>query len=93
MRFIGIFGGDQIRGRIEFVPRKLLRQPRNRLRRRRVLAGTWLCATGFSSIPKIGSPVTRFNTYMYPTLPVCASTGTVCPLMRTSISVGPGGRS
>jgi hypothetical protein len=55
--------------------------------------GTSLCGTGRSSIPKIGSPVTRSKMKSSDILVITATAGTVRPFRRTSMSVGAAGMS
>ena len=55
--------------------------------------GTVLCGTGRSSMPKIGSPVTRSKMNSRPILLICATAGIVLPFRVTSISVGAAPRS
>jgi hypothetical protein len=55
--------------------------------------GTPLCGTGRSSMPKIGSPVTRSKMKTSDIFVITATAGVVLPLRVTSTSVGAAGTS
>ena len=55
--------------------------------------GTVLCGTGRSSMPNIGSPVTRLKMKSKPIFVICATAGIVLPFRVTSINVGCAPRS
>src|SRR5262245_37692790 len=55
--------------------------------------GISLCGTCRSSIPNIGSPVTRLKIKIRPILVTCAMAGIFRPFLVTSIKLGPAGMS
>jgi hypothetical protein len=49
--------------------------------------------TGRSSMPKMGSPVSRFRKKRYPIFVICTIAGMRCPLRFTSANIGGAFRS
>ncbi len=52
-----------------------------------------VCGTGRSSMPKIGSPVSRLKMKSSDIFVCCTTAGITCPFRRTSMSAGAADRS